>query len=422
VAAALRDRSTGGHGSQIVGVRLDVSADPGRNGMAMAVGARGVDMTDTVTPFTIALPEAGLEDLRRRLAATRWPEPEPVDDWSQGAPLSWIQDVCRYWAEDYDWRAREAALNRFDHFRTVLDGLDVHFIHQRSPHPQALPLLITHGWPGSFVEFHKVIEPLVDPTAHGGGAADAFHVVVPTLPGFGFSGKPARTGWGVEKIATAWAALMARLGYRRYVAQGGDWGSAVTTCLGWQDPEHCAGIHITLAMGVRPRIEGEPTPAERRALDAIKRYREWDSGYSKQQSTRPQTVGYALTDSPAGQAAWILEKFWAWTDCDGHPENVLGRDELLDNVMLYWATAAAASSARLYWQSFGRVERRPVPVPTGVAVYPKEIVPPIRRWMEAGGYPNIRHWADMPKGGHFAAFEQPALFVADVRQCFRELR
>ena len=221
-----------------------------------------------------------------------------VGDWSQGVPLTWIEEVCRYWAADYDWRRREALLNRFAQFTTGIDGLDIHFLHVRSPHPEAMPLIITHGWPGSIVEFHKVIEPLTNPTAYGGNTADAFHVVCPSLPGFGFSAKPKTTGWGVDRIAATWATLMARLGYARYGAQGGDWGSAVTTSLGAQDPVHCAGIHITLAMGVRPTVSGEPTPEEARALKGIKYYADWDSGYSKQQSTRPQTVGYALTDSP----------------------------------------------------------------------------------------------------------------------------
>jgi epoxide hydrolase len=376
-----------------------------------------------VSPFRIAVPDAVVNDLKSRLRNTRWPEAELVDDWSQGAPLQWIKDVCGYWAEQYDWRKREAALNRFAQFTTDIDGLGIHFIHARSPNPQAMPLIITHGWPGSVVEFHKVIEPLVDPVAHGGKAADAFHVVCPSLPGFGFSAKPTATGWGVDRIAKTWAVLMNRLGYARYGAQGGDWGSAVTTALGAQDPDHCAGIHITLAMATRPNVEGQPTPEESRALQGIKYYADWDSGYSKQQSTRPQTLGYALTDSPSGQAAWILEKFWAWTDCNGHPENILTRDELLDNVMLYWVTASAASSARLYWESFGPKRRTPhtVNVPTGVAVFPKEIVTPVRKWMEAS-YVNITHWSEMPKGGHFSAFEQPDLFIQEVRDFFRKIR
>ena len=342
-------------------------------------------MSTTIQPFRISVGDDVLDNLKSRLRNTRWPETELVGDWSQGAPLKWIQEICRYWADEYDWRSREARLNRFAQFTTEIDGLRIHFLHVRSPHPNAMPLIITHGWPGSIVEFHKVIEPLADPTAYGGDAADAFHVVCPSLPGFGFSAKPTTTGWGVDRIASAWAALMDRLGYARYGAQGGDWGSAVTTALGAQDEKHCAGIHVTLAMSTRPNVEGQPTPEEARALNGIKYYADWDSGYSKQQSTRPQTLGYGLTDSPSGQAAWILEKFWAWTDCDGHPENILSRDELLDNVMLYWVPATAASSARLYWESFGPKRRtaHKVAVPTGVTVFPREIVTPVRRWMEA---------------------------------------
>jgi epoxide hydrolase len=380
-------------------------------------------MTTAIEPFRISIGDDVLDDLRSRLRNTRWPEAEPVGDWSQGMPLKWIQEICRYWAEEYDWRRREAQLNRFAQFTTKIDGLAIHFLHVRSPHPQAMPLIITHGWPGSIVEFHKVIEPLTNPTAFGGDAADAFHLVCPSLPGFGFSAKPQTTGWGVDRIARAWASLMDRLGYQRYGAQGGDWGSGITTAMGAQDSEHCAGIHITLAMGARPDVVGEPTPGEARALKGAKYYADWDSGYSKQQSTRPQTVGYGLTDSPSGQAAWILEKFWAWTDCDGDPLNILGRDELLDNVMLYWATATAASSARLYWESFGAARRtaHTVTIPTGVAVFPKEIVTPVRRWLEPR-YTDIRHWSEMPKGGHFAAFEQPELYVAEARKYFGMLR
>jgi pimeloyl-ACP methyl ester carboxylesterase len=378
-----------------------------------------------IRPFTIAVTDAEIDDLRRRLHATRWPEPELVDDWSQGTPLAYAREVCEYWAEEYDWRAREALLNRFDQFTTPVDGLDepgLHFVHVRSPHPEAMPLLITHGWPGSIVEFHKVIEPLTNPTAHGGDAADAFHVVAPSLPGFGFSGKPLATGWGVQRIAAAFAQLMADLGYDRYVAQGGDWGSAVTTFVGATDVDHCAAIHVTLAMGARPKLDGDPTPAEQRALAGLTYYMDWDSGYSKEQSTRPQSVGYGLVDSPSAQAAWILEKFWAWTDCNGHPENVLTRDELLDNVMLYWINGNGASSARIYWESFGRgPQPGSVTIPSGFAVYPKEIVPPVRAWVE-DSFTDIRHWSEQPRGGHFAAFEVPELFVDDVRACFRQFR
>jgi epoxide hydrolase len=375
----------------------------------------------SIRRYRIAVADEVLNDLRSRLRQTRWPEAELVSDWSQGAPLEWIQDMCAYWSDTYDWRAREEKLNRFDQFVTTIDDLDIHFVHQKSPHREAKPLIITHGWPGSIVEFHKVIEPLTNPTEFGGVANDAFHVVCPSLPGFGFSGKPTTTGWGVDRIAAAWTTLMARLGYQKYFAQGGDWGSAVTRSIGAQDPQHCEAIHITLAMGTRPVIEGEPTMEEKRALDGAQYYATWDSGYSKQQATRPQTLGYGLADSPAGQAAWILEKFWAWTDCDGHPENVLDRDELLDNVMTYWVTNSATSSARIYWESFGKARATQITVPVGVSAYPKEIVAPVRSWMQAD-YPNIVHWADQPKGGHFAAFEQPDLFVADIRSCFRQFR
>lgn len=372
----------------------------------------------TVEPFRIAIPDADLIDLRDRLHATRWPERECVDDWSQGIPLDYTRELATYWADEYDWRPREKALNRFDHFTTEIDGLDIHFIHQRSPHPDAFPLIITHGWPGSIVEFHKVIEPLTDPTRHGGRADDAFHVVCPSLPGYAFSGKPSETGWGVEKIAGAWETLMTRLGYRRYGAQGGDWGAAVTTAIGGNGG-HCVGIHLNMPFA-RPTSTDNPTAEEQQALTVAAHYDRWDSGYSKQQSTRPQTLGYALTDSPVGQLAWIIEKFWSWTDCDGHPENVLSRDEMLDNVMLYWLTASAASSARMYWQSFRRVSLQPVALPTGIASFPKEILRAPRSWCEPRY--NITHWTDMPRGGHFAAFEQPELFVGDVRTFFATLR
>jgi pimeloyl-ACP methyl ester carboxylesterase len=378
-------------------------------------------MSDAIRRFTIDVPDGVLDDLRRRLDQTRWPDRELVDDWSQGIPLSYVQDVCAYWANGYPWREREAALNRFDQFVTEIDGVDIHFVHQRSSNPDAIPLLITHGWPGSIVEFHKVIEPLTEPGDHGGDPADAFHVIAPSLPGFGFSGKPTETGWGVDKIADVWATLMDRLGYDSFVAQGGDWGSAVTAAVGRRHPDRCTAIHMTLAMGARP--SGEPTsPAEVRAIERMQHYVAWDSGYSTQQKSRPQTVGYGLADSPAGQAAWILEKFWAWTDCDGHPENVLGRDELLDNVMLYWVTGSATSSARIYWESFGRGgSREPVTVPTGFGVYPEEIVQPVRAWL-GESFPNIVHWAEFDRGGHFAAFEVPETFVDDIRNCFRPFR
>ena len=373
------------------------------------------------TPFQISVSDDVLDDLTTRLTNTRWPEAELVDDWSQGAPLNYVKEVCEYWATEYDWRSREAALNRFDQFTTEVNGLDIHYIHVRSPEPDALPLIITHGWPGSVVEFHKVIDALTNPAANGGDAADAFDVICPSLPGFGFSGKPTTTGWGVGEAAEAWVALMKQLRYDRFGAQGGDWGAAVTTAIGSIEDSGCIGIHLNMPLG-RPGPEDTPeNDAEVKVLQALAHYQEWDSGYSKQQATRPQTLGYGLTDSPAGQAAWILEKFWAWTDCDGHPENVLTRDEMLDNIMVYWLNAAATSSARLYWESFGKYRPNPVPIPAGIAAFPKEILPSSPRWCEPL-YPNLTHWTDMDRGGHFAAFEQPELFTDDVRKFFATVR
>jgi pimeloyl-ACP methyl ester carboxylesterase len=371
-----------------------------------------------IRPFRIDVPNEVLDDLQVRLARTRWPEAETVDDWSQGIPLAYTRELAGYWADGYDWRSREAALNRFNQFTTEIDELDIHFIHQRSAHDGALPLVITHGWPGSTAEFQKVIEPLVNPTS--GRPEDAFHVVCPSLPGYGFSGKPTQTGWGVEKIAQAWDTLMGRLGYDRYGAQGGDWGAAVTTQIG-RNRGHCIAIHLNMPIARPPAELGELTEDEQQALAEFAEHRRWGTGYSKQQSTRPQTLGYGLVDSPVGQLAWIVEKFWAWTDCDGHPENVLSRDELLDNVMMYWATGSGASSARLYWESFssfataGRVD-----LPTGVAAFPKEILRTPRAWCEAAY--NITRWSTMPRGGHFAALEQPELFVDDVRAFFATVR
>ena len=376
-----------------------------------------------IKPFSIHVADSDLQDLDQRLALARFPEKETPDDWSQGVPLEYMREVVDYWRDDYDWRRAESRINAFDQFTAEIDGLDIHFLHVRSEEPNALPLVLTHGWPGSIVEFLKVIEPLTNPAAHGGDSGDAFHVVCPALPGYGFSSKPAGTGWGVEKIASTWAVLMERLGYDRYVAQGGDWGSAVTTALGVADPKHCAAIHLNMVSAFPdPDTMDNLTELEQGAIAALKHYQDWDSGYSKQQSTRPQTLGYALVDSPVGQAAWILEKFWAWTDCDGHPENVLSRDEMLDNIMLYWLTGSGASSARLYWESFGSFgATKEITTPTGCSIFPKEIARCSRRWAEKR-YTNIIHWNELDKGGHFAAFEQPELFVGEVRNCFRQVR
>ncbi len=386
-------------------------------------------MSHPVTPFHLHVPEADLRDLRDRLARTRWPEKETVDDWSQGVPLAYLRELCRYWAERYDWRATERRLNALPQFRTTIDGLGIHFVHVRSPYEDALPLVLTHGWPGSIVEFLKVIGPLTDPSAHGGDAADAFHVVCPSLPGYGFSDKPAGTGWGVERIAAAWIRLMARLGYDRYGAQGGDWGTSITTSIGQQDPGHVAGIHLMPPLAAPdPATMDNLTDAERAALAALEQAQEWEDGYSLEQSTRPQTIGYGLVDSPALLCAWIVEKFRSWTDCDGHPENALGRDELLDNLMLHWLPGTGASAARLYWESFKQVQRRfadattdVVTMPTGCSIFPKENPRPSRRWA-AKRFTDIRHWNELDRGGHFAAFEQPEAFVDEVRTFFRLVR
>lgn len=375
-----------------------------------------------IRPFTLSIPQAQLDDLHTRLDATRWPEKETVDDWSQGTPLAALRDFVDYWRNGYDWRICEARLNRVGQFITAIDGLDIHFLHVRSPHPEAMPLIITHGWPGSVIEFMGVIEALADPVKFGGKAEDAFHVVAPSLPGFGFSGKPTQTGWGVEKIGRAWGELMTRLGYSRWVAQGGDWGSAVTTAIGVQQVAGCAGIHLNMPIG-RPEPEdmSNPTPAELKALGALQHYQEWDSGYSKQQQTRPQSVGYGLVDSPVGLAGWIYEKMWAWTDNQGKPEDALSRDAMLDNLMLYWLPANGASSARLYWESFGSFAPQPITIPVAVSAFPKEILPTPRKWAERN-LKQLVHWGDMPHGGHFAAWEEPEAFVRELRAAFALMR
>jgi epoxide hydrolase len=370
-----------------------------------------------ISPFHITVSDAQLEDLRRRLRSTRWPERETAPN--QGVPLDYMQELCAYWADGYNWRATEERLNGLPQFRTEIDGLGIHFIHVRSADADALPLVMTHGWPGSVIEFLKVIGPL----------SEDFHVVCPSLPGYGFSDKPAEPGWGVQRIADAWAELMARLGYQRYGAQGSDWGTSVSTCLGQQDREHVVGIHLVPPLAPPdPTTFDDLTDAERAALADLEHTAEWDSGYSREHATRPQTIGYALTDSPAALAAWIVEKLWAWTDCDGHVENVLSRDELLDNLMLYWLPAAGASSARLYWESIRQVNEwisgsvvETVDVPTACTVFPKELQRPSRRWA-ARRFTDIRYWSEPPRGGHFAAFEQPGLFVEEVRAAFRQLR
>jgi epoxide hydrolase len=398
-------------------------------GVAMAVATTGVGRTapaladPAIEPFTYRAPQRALDDLSQRLVQARWPERETVADWSQGVPREKLRTLVDYWQTDYDWRRCEARLSGFDQYRTEIDALDIHFLHVRSPHADALPIIITHGWPGSVIEFFKIIEPLTDPTQHGGQAQDAFHVVAPSLPGFGFSGRPAESGWDSARIARAWGELMHRLGYSRYVAQGGDWGAEVTTRMAQQRPAGLAAIHLNF-----PLVFPNPLPTsglsaeEQRAVDALARFQTQGSGYFLLQSTRPQTVGYALVDSPVGQAAWIYEKFHAWTDNDGNPEDALTRDEMLDNITLYWLTETAASSARIYFENAQvGLNSGTVDLPVGCSLFPREIFPAPRSWAEQF-YSNLIYWNELDRGGHFAAFEEPALFTQELRDCFRPLR
>jgi microsomal epoxide hydrolase len=385
-------------------------------------------MSEAVEKFEIFVPDAVLEDLRERLARTRWPDQVPGSGWDYGTELAYLQQLCEYWREKFDWRRQEALLNGFDHFRTEIDGQKLHFIHARSPVEGALPLLITHGWPGSVFEFYKILGPLTDPEAHGGSAADAFHVVCPSMPGYGWSGPTTRPGWDAREVARVEAALMARLGYSRYGAQGGDWGAIVTTLLGLEDAAHLAGIHLNMVVAVPPAGDANPmeglSPAELQALGDMANFQKNETGYQQIQGTKPQTLGTGLNDSPAGLAAWIVEKFRTWSDCDGDVEKCFSKDELLTNITIYWVTQTINSSVRLYCETmraglFGPAPSR-VEVPTGAAIFPKEIFRPPRRWAEAAF--DIRQWSVFESGGHFAALEEPEALVADVRTFFRELR
>jgi pimeloyl-ACP methyl ester carboxylesterase len=383
-------------------------------------------VTIDITPFKVDIAASELEELKKRLTNTRWPDPETCGGWQQGIPLEYARELADYWASTYDWRRFEKKLNAWPQFVTTIEDIDVHFIHCKSPHANALPLIISHGWPGSLVEFHKIIDALVDPTAFGGSAEDAFHVVVPCLPGYGFSGKPTGAGTSIEKIGHMWGQLMARLGYDQYVAQGGDWGSIITQSMGLTETEHCVGIHVNMPIvAPDPDTMSNLTEAEQAALASMGAYVEEGSGYSKQQSTYPQTLGYGLADSPVGQMAWVVEKFYMWTDCEKngtrHPENVLSKDELLDNVMMYWLNNAGASSARLYWESFNNANMDPIHMPVGCSIFPQEIFRCSRRWAEKR-FSNLIHWNELDQGGHFAALEQPEAFISEVRTCFRALR
>jgi pimeloyl-ACP methyl ester carboxylesterase len=388
-----------------------------------------------IRPFHADMSGEAIAELQRRIAETRWPSKELVDDRSQGVQLDTLQALANYWASDYDWRACEARLNALPQFTTQIDGTDIHFIHVKSRHENALPLIITHGWPGSVIELLGIIEPLTDPTAHGGEAEDAFDVVIPSLPGYGFSGEPTQTGWNVGRIAGAWAELMHRLGYTRYVAQGGDVGAAVTDAMGRQGPEGLLGIHMNLLvaglMGGYP--SPDPSQAERAALDALAAFRTSGEGYLIEQNTRPQTVGYAALDSPAALAAWMLDhdtdSYYKISHAfvDGQPSGNLTKDQILDNISLYWLTGTGASAARSYWentQATAQAAGKPRPevsVPVGFTTFPGEIWQTPRSWVEKS-YPNVTYFHEAEKGGHFAAWEEPELFAEEMRAAFRKLR
>jgi pimeloyl-ACP methyl ester carboxylesterase len=411
---------------------------PARTG-AQALGAAGAraDEADAVRPFRVNIPEAELADLRRRVLATRWPARETVTDQSQGVRLAKIQELVRYWGTDYDWRKVEAKLNALPQFVTSIDGLDIHFIHVRSRHPNALPLIITHGWPGSVLEIVKAIGPLTDPTAFGGRGEDAFDVVIPSMPGYGFSGKPQATGWGPDRIARAWDVLMKRLGYTRYVSQGGDWGSVVADAMARQAPAGLLGIHVNMPATVPADVAkamnaGDPSPAwlsakEKAAFDSLSTFFKKNAGYGAMMVTRPQTVGYGLTDSPVGLAAWMYDKFSQWTYSGGEPERSLTKDEMLDGITLYWLTNSAVSSAQLYWENntnnFNSVEQKTtdIAIPVAVTVFPGEIYQAPRSWAERS-YRKLIYFNEVNKGGHFAAWEEPQLFAAELRAAFRSLR
>jgi len=381
-------------------------------------------MSEAIERFEIRVDDSILSDLHSRLARTRFPDQIVGAGWEYGTPVAYVRELVEYWRDKYDWRAQEARLNELPHFRTRIDGQAIHFIHARSRHAGAFPVLLLHGWPGSIVEFLDVIPRLTEPEAHGGRAADAFHVIAPSLPGYGFS-EPTRTlGWDVRRIANAFIELMHRLGYPSYGAQGGDWGAQIATRIGPLDPEHCAAIHLNMPIASRPPNATPLNDEEKTDLAAMEHFQREESGYALEQGTKPQTLSMALNDSPAGLLAWIVEKFRTWSDCGGNLESTYTRDQLITNVMLYWVTQTIASSARLYWESRhgGMWQETPefVAAPTGVARYPKEVLRFPRSWVERQY--NVTHWAVQPRGGHFAAMEQPELFALDLRNFFRTVR
>ncbi|CAF3303794.1 unnamed protein product [Rotaria sp. Silwood2] len=380
--------------------------------------------SNAIEPFHINIPQSALDDLKHRLDLTRWPERETVSDWKQGVPLVKAQALINCWRLQYDWRRCENRINKLPNFRTTIDGIGIHFIHVKSKHANALPIILTHGWPGSFIEFLRIIPLLTDPTAYGGKADDAFHVVIPSLPGYGFSDKPTETEWNTVRIAKAWMVLMERLGYKNWVAQGGDWGADVTTILGYMRPQGLLGIHLNLQFVFPEKVPDNPSPDEQRAIEDANYYLSDGWGFFQEQGTRPQTIGYGLCDSPVALATWIYEKFHEWTDNKGDPEDALGIDDMLDNITLYWLTNTGTSSARLFW------ERRAIGIslsgpeldlPVAASVFPYEVFRAPKSWAQKK-YSNLIYWNELEKGGHFAAFEQPELFTKELRAAFRTLR
>jgi pimeloyl-ACP methyl ester carboxylesterase len=381
--------------------------------------------TEAVTPFRVSVPQSVLNDLDRRLATVRWPDQETLPGWTQGVPLDSAKELIGYWQTKYDWRRFERQINGFPQYRTSIDGLGIHFIHVRSKHPNAMPIILSHGWPGSVVEFLDIIGPLTDPTAYGGNAADAFDVVIPSMPGFGFSDKPSAKGWDVVRTAHAWATLMTRLGYSRWVAQGGDWGSGVTHALGHIRPEGLIAAHVNWPFVFPQTMPAHLTPEQQAAVDGAAKFTGEGGGYFKEHATKPQTIGYALADSPSGQANWMYEKFLGWADNANLPGGHLAFDKILDNVTLYCVTDTATSSARFYWEatqagmsgfSGGTIE-----LPMAATIFPREIYRAPKDWAQAA-WPNLFYWSEVNKGGHFAAMEQPALFAEEMRVAFRKMR
>jgi pimeloyl-ACP methyl ester carboxylesterase len=400
--------------------------------LALAATAVHANDKDAIRPFRVQVPQKALVELRQRIAATRWPPRETVTDRSQGAQLVKIQALVRYWGSGYDWRKAEAKLNALPQFITNIDGLDIHFIHVRSRHPNALPLIMTHGWPGSVFELLKIIGPLTDPPAHGGRAEDAFDLVLPSMPGYGFSGRPQGAGWNPDRMARAWDTLMRRLGYEHYVAQGGDWGSVIADVMARQAPPGLLGIHVNMPATVPPEIaqvlaSGGPAPAglspeEKIAFEGMDALYKKGSGYALMMVTRPQTLGYSLSDSPVGLAAWFYDKFADWTYSGGEPEKALTRDEMLDDITLYWLTNTGTSSAQLYWENnannFNAVD---INIPAAITVFPGEIYRAPRSWAERA-YHKLIYFHEVDKGGHFAAWEQPQILATELREAFRPLR